>query len=126
MEIVKKVRLRKIIKALRDNPSIMCSSDIYAAARDWGLNVHEAEEVVGNIDGDMKISMVCSSFFRAGYNRALFAVEQEAEYQAGKEMLSERKRRAKELMDLLPDGEIKHKMEDEVFWGLELFEDAGI
>lgn len=89
---MKKVRLRKIIKVLRDNPSIMRSSDIYAAARD----------------------------------RALIAVEQEAEYQAGKEMLSERKRRAKELMDLLPDGEVKDKMEDEVFRGLELFEDAGI
>lgn len=87
---MKQVRIRKIIKVLRDNPSIMCSSDIYAAARDWGLN------------------------------------DQEAEYQAGKEMLSERKRRAKELMDLLPDGEIKDKMEDEIFWGLELFEDAGI
>ena len=70
--------------------------------------------------------MVCSSYFRAGYSRALIAVEQEVEYQAGKEMLSERKRRAKELMDLLPDGEVKDKMEDEVFWGLELFEDAGI
>ena len=123
---MKKGRLRKIIKALRDNPSIMCSFDIYAAARDWGLNDQEAGEVVGNIDGDMKIFRVCSSFFRAGYSRALIAVEQEAEYQAGKEMLSERKRRAKELMDLLPDGEIKDKMEDEVFWGLELFEDAGI
>lgn len=87
---MKKGRLRKIIKALRDNPSIMGSSDIYAAARDCGLN------------------------------------EQEAEYQAGKEMLSERKRRAKELMDLLPDGEVKDKMEDEVFRELELFEDAGI
>ena len=119
-------RLRKIIKALRDNPSIMCSSDIYAAARDWGLNDQEAREVAGNIDGDMKIFKVCSSCFRAGYSRALFAVEQEAEYQAEKEMLSERKRRAKELMDLLPDGEVKDKMEDEVFRGLELFEDAGI
>lgn len=62
---MKKARLRKIIKALRDNPSIMCSSDIYAAVRDWGLNNQEA-------------------------------------------------------------GEVKDKMEDEVFWGLELFEDAGI
>lgn len=123
---MKEVRLRKIIKALRDNPSIMCSSDIYAAARDCGLNDKEAEEVVGNIVGGTKIFMACSSFFRAGYSRALIAVEQEAEYQAGKEMLSERKRRAKELMDLLPDGELKDKMEDEVFWGLELFEDAGI
>lgn len=123
---MKKVRLRKIIKALRDNPSVMCPSDIYAAARDWGLNNEEAGEAVGNIVGDVKIFMVCSSFFRAGYGRALIAVDQEAEYQAGKEMLSERKRRAKELMDLLPDGEIKDKMEDEVFWGLELFEDAGI
>lgn len=123
---MKKVRLRKIIKALRDNPSIMCSSDIYAAVRDWGLNNQEAGEVVGKIVGDMKIFMVCSSFFRAGYSRALIAVDQEAEYQDGKEMLSERKRRAKELMDLLPDGEVKDKMEDEVFWGLELFEDAGI
>lgn len=123
---MKKVRLRKIIKALRDNPSIMCSSDIYAAARDWGLNDQEAREVVGNIVGDMKKFMVCSSYFRAGYSRALIAVEQEVEYQAGKEMLSERKRRAKELMDLLPDGEVKDKMEDEVFRGLELFEDAGI
>lgn len=119
-------RLRKIIKALRDNPSIMCSSDIYAAARDWGLNEQEASEVVGNIVGDTKKFMVCSSYFRAGYSRALIAVEQEAEYQAEKEMLSERKRRAKELMDLLPDGELKDKMEDEVFWVLELFEDAGI
>lgn len=123
---MKKGRLRKIIKALRDNPSIMCSSDIYAAARDRGLNDQEAREVVGNIVGDMKRFTVCSSYFRAGYSRALIAVEQEAEYQAEKEMLSERKRRAKELMDLLPDGEIKDKMEDEVFWGLELFEDAGI
>lgn len=123
---MKKVRLMKIIKALRDNPSIMCSSDIYAAARDSGLDDQEAREVVGNIAGDMKKFMVCSSYFRAGYSRALIAVEQEAEYQAGKEMLSERKRRAKELMDLLPDGEVKDKMEDEVFWGLELFEDAGI
>lgn len=123
---MKKGRLRKIIKALRDNPSIMCSSDIYAAARDCGLNDQEAGEVVGNIVGDMKKFMVCSSYFRAGYSRALIAVEQEAEYQDGKEMLSERKRRAKELMDLLPDGEVKDKMEDEVFWGLELFEDAGI
>lgn len=123
---MKQVRLRKIIKALRDNPSIMCSSDIYAALRDWGVNDQEAQEVAGNIVGDMKKFMACSSFFRAGYSRALIAVEQEAEYQAGKEMLSERKRRAKELMDLLPDGEIKDKMEDEVFWGLELFEDAGI
>lgn len=123
---MKKGRLRKIIKALRDNPSIMCSSDIYAAARDMGLNDQEASELVGNIVGDMKKFMVCSSYFRAGYSRALIAVEQEAEYQDGKEMLSERKRRAKELMDLLPDGEIKDKMEDEVFWGLELFEDAGI
>lgn len=123
---MKKGRLRKIIKALRDNPPIMCSSDIYAAARDCGLNDQEAREVVGNIDGDMKRFMVCSSYFRAGYSRALIAVEQEAEYQDGKEMLSERKRRAKELMDLLPDGEIKDKMEDEIFWGLELFEDAGI
>lgn len=123
---MKKVRLRKIIKALRDNPSIMCSSDIYAAARDWGLNDQEAREEAGNIVGDTKKFMVCSSYFRAGYSRALIAVEQEVEYQAGKEMLSERKRRAKELMDLLPDGEIKDKMEDEVFWGLELFEDAGI
>ena len=48
---MKTVRLRKIIKALRDNPSIMCSSDIYAAARDWGLNDQEASEVVGNIVG---------------------------------------------------------------------------
>lgn len=119
-------RLRKIIKALRDNPPFMCSSDIYAAARDWGLNDQEAREVAGNIVVDKKISMVCSSYFRAGYSRALIDVEQEAEYQAGKEMLSERKRRAKELMDLLPDGEIKDKMEDEVFWGLGLFEDAGI
>lgn len=123
---MKIVRLRKIIKALRDNPPIMCSSDIYAVARGWGLNDQEAREVVGNIVGDMKKIHVCSLFFRAGYSRALFAVEQEAEYQAGKEMLSERKRRAKELMDLLPDGEVKDKMEDEVFWGLELFEDAGI
>lgn len=123
---MKQVRIRKIIKGLRDNPSTMCSSDIYAAARDWGLNDQEAGDAAGNIVGDMKIFMVCSSFFRAGYSRALIAVEQEAEYQAGKEMLSERKRRAKELMDLLPDGEIKDKMEDEVFWGLELFEDAGI
>lgn len=115
---MKEVRLRKIIKALRDNPSIMCSSDIYAAARDWGLKDKEAEEVVGNIVGHTKIFMACSSFFRAGYSRALIAVEQEAEYRAGKEMLSERKRRAKELMDLLPDGELKDKMEDEVFWGL--------
>lgn len=122
---MKKVGLRKIIKALRDNPSIMCSSDIYAAARDWGLSDQEAEEVVGNIVGDMKIFTACSSFFRAGYSRALIAVEQEAEYQARKEMLSERKRRAKELMDLLPGGEVKDKMEDEVFWGLEMFEDAG-
>ena len=123
---MKKVRLRKIIKALRDNPSIMCSSDIYAAARELGLNNQEAGEAAGYIVGDMKKFMVCSSFFRAGYSRALIAVDQEAEYQAGKEMLSERKRRAKELMDLLPDGEVKDKMEDEVFWGLELFEDAGI
>lgn len=123
---MKKVRLMKIIMALRDNPSIMCSSDIYAAARDWGLNDQEAREVVGNIVGDRKIFMVCSTYFRAGYNRALIAVEQEAEYQAGKEMLLERKRRAKELMELLPDGEVKDKMEDEVFQGLELFEDAGI
>lgn len=123
---MKKERLRKIIKALRDNPSIMRSSDIYAAARDWGLNDQEAREVVGNIVGDMKKFKACSSYFRAGYSRALIAVEQEAEYQAGKEMLSERKRRAKELMDLLPDGEVKDKMEDEVFRGLELFEDAGI
>lgn len=123
---MKKVRLRKIIKALRDNPSIMCPSDIYAAARDWGLSDREAGEVVGNIVGDMKIFMACSSFFRAGYCRALITVEQEAEYQAGKEMFSERKRRAEELMDLLPDGEVKDKMEDEVFRGLELFEDAGI
>lgn len=123
---MKKGILRKIIKALRDNPAIMCSSDIYAAARDWGLNEQEAEGVVGNIVGDMKIFMVCSSFFRAGYSRALIAVEQEAEYRDGKEMLSERKRRAKELMDVLPDGEVKDKMEDEVFRGLELFEDAGI
>lgn len=123
---MKEVRLRKIIKALRDNPSTMCSSDIYAAARDCGLNDQEAREVVGNIAGGTKTFMVCSSYFRAGYSRALIAVEQEAEYQAGKEMLSERKRRAKELMDLLPDGEVKDKMEDEVFWGLELFEDAGI
>ena len=123
---MKIVRLRKIIKALRDNPSIMRSSDIYAAARDWGLNDQEAREAVGNIGRDTKKFMVCSSCFRAGYSSALIAVEQEAEYQAGKEMLSERKRRAKELMDLLPDGDIKDKMEDEVFWGLELFEDAGI
>ena len=123
---MKKVRLRKIIKALRDNPSIMCSSDIYAAARDRGLNDQEAREVVGNIVGSMKRFTVCSSYFRAGYSRALIAVEQEAEYLAGKEMLSERKRRAKELMDLLPDGEVKDKMEDEVFRGLELFEYAGI
>ena len=123
---MKKGRLRKIIKALRDNPSIMRSSDIYAAARDCGLNDQEAREVVGNIVGDMKRFMVCSSYFRAGYSRALIAVEQEAEYQARKEMLSERKRRAKELVDLLPDGEVKDKMEDEVFWGLELFEDPGI
>lgn len=123
---MKKVRLRKIIKALRDNPSIMCSSDIYAAASDWGLNDQEAREVVGYIVGDMKIFRVCSSFFRAGYSRALIAVEQEEEYEAGKEMLSERKRRAKELMDLLPDGELKDKMVDEVFWVLEMFEDAGI
>lgn len=123
---MKKVRLRKIIKALRDNPLSMRSSDIYAAARDWGLNNQEAEEVVGIIVGDMKKFMLCSSFFRAGYSSALIAVDQEAEYQAGKEMISERKRRAKELMDLLPDGEVKDKMEDEVFWGLELFEDAGI
>lgn len=123
---MKKVRLMKIIKALRDNPSIMRSSDIYAAARDIGLNVQESRELVGNIVGDMKKFMVCSSYFRAGYSRALIAVEQEAEYQAGKELLSERKRRAKELMDLLPDGEVKDKMEDEVFRGLELFEDAGI
>lgn len=123
---MKKARIRKIIKALRDNPSIMGSSDIYAAARDCGLNDQEAREVVGNIAGNMDVFMVCSSYFRAGYNRALIAVEQEAEYQAGKEMLSERKRRAKELMDLLPDGEVKDKMEDEVFRGLELFEDAGI
>lgn len=123
---MKKARLRKIIKALRDNPSIMCSSDIYAAARDRGLNDQEAREAAGNIAGDMKIFMVCSSYFRAGYSGELTAVEQEAEYQAEKEMLSERKRRAKELMDLLPDGEVKDKMEDEVFRGLELFEDAGI
>lgn len=123
---MKQVRLRKIIKALRDNPSIMCSSDIYGAAAGWGLNDQEAGEAVGNIVGGMKIFAVCSSFFRAGYNRALIDVEQEAEYQAGKEMLSERKRRAKELMDLLPDGGVKDKMEDEVFWGLELLEDAGI
>lgn len=123
---MKQVRLRKIINALRDNPSIMCSSDIYAAARDCGVSDQEAREVAGNIVGDTKIFMVCSSFFCAGYSRALIAVEQEAEYQAEKEMLSERKRRAKELMDLLPDGEIKDKMIDEVFWGLELFEDAGI
>ena len=123
---MKKVRLRKIIKVLRDNPSTMCSSDIYAAARDRGMNDQEAREVVGNVVGDMKIFMVCLSYFRAGYSRALIAVEQEAEYQAGRETLSERKRRAKELMDLLPDGEVKDKMEDEVFRGLELFEDAGI
>lgn len=123
---MKKVRLRKIIKELRDNPPIMCSSDIYAAARDWELNDQEAREAVGNIVGDTEKFKVCSSFFRAGYSRALIAFEQEAEYQAGKEMLSERKRRAKELMDLLPDGELKDKMEDVVFWGLELFEDAGI
>lgn len=123
---MKKVRLRKIIKALRDNPSIMRPSDIYAAARDRGMDDREARELVGNIDGDMKKFTVCSSYFRAGYSRALIAVEQEAEYQAEKEMLSERKRRAKELMDLLPDGEVKDKMEDEVFWGLELLEDAGI
>ena len=123
---MKKVRIRKIIKALRDNPSIMCSSDIYAAARDLGLNDQEAREAVGNIVGDMKKFMVCSSYFRAGYSRALIAVEQEAEYQARMEMLSECKRRAKELMDLLPDGEVRDKMEDEVFRGLELFEDAGI
>ena len=123
---MKQVRIRKIIKALRDNPSIMCPSDIYAAARDCGLNDQEAREVVGNIVGDTKKFMVCSSYFRAGYSRALIAVEREAEYQAGKDMLSERKRRAKELMDLLPDGEVKDKMEDEVFRGLELFEDAGI
>lgn len=123
---MKEVRLRKIIKALRDNTPIMCSSDIYAAARDCGLNDQEAREVAGNIVGHMEIFRACSLFFRAGYSRALIAVEQEAECQGGKEMLSERKRRAKELMDLLPDGEVKDKMEDEVFWGLELFEDAGI
>ena len=123
---MKNVRIRKIIKGLRDKPSIMCSSDIYVAARDCGLNDQEAREVAGNIVGDMKIFKVCPSCFRAGYSRALIAVEQEAEYQAGKEMLSERKRRAKELMDLLPDGEVKDKMEDVVFRGLELFEDAGI
>lgn len=44
---MKEVRLRKIIKALRDNPSIMCSSDIYAAARDWGLNELELFEDAG-------------------------------------------------------------------------------
>lgn len=123
---MKKVGLRKIIKVLRDNPSIMCPSDIYAAARDRGMNDQDAREAVGNIVGDREIFTVCSSYFRAGYSRALIAVEQEVEYQAGKDMLSERKRRAKELMDLLPDGEVKDKMEDEVFRGLELFEDAGI
>lgn len=123
---MKQAILRNIIKALRHIPSIMCSSDIYAAARDCGLNDQEASEVAGKIAEDTRIFMACSSFFRAGYSRALIDVEQEAENQAGKEMLSERKRRAEELMDLLPDGEIKDKMEDAVFWGLELFEDAGI
>ena len=123
---MKSKKLKKILNNLRNNPSVMATSDVYAAARDYGFDDGEAKGFVHMVFGDVKTQMLLSSVFRAGYSRALIAVEQEAEYQAGKETLSERKRRAKELMDLLPDGEVKEKMEDEVFWGLELLEDAGI
>ena len=119
-------QLKKILKTLRNHPSVMALSDVYAAAMDYGCEYEVAKNFVSMVFGEVKTQMLLSSVFRAGYSRALIAVEQEAEYQAGKEMLSERKRRAKELMDLLPDGEVKDKMEDEVFRGLELFEDAGI
>ena len=123
---MKSKQLKKILDNLRNNPSVMVSSDVYAAARDYGCDDGGAKDLTRMVFGDPKTQMLLSSVFRAGYSRALIAVEQEVEYQAGKEMLSERKRRAKELMDLLPDGEVKDKMEDEVFWGLELLEDAGI
>ena len=107
---MKKVKLGKIVKGLRENPAVMCSSDIYAAARDRGLNDEEAREVVGNIVGDMKMFMVCSSYFRAGYSRALIDVEIKADDQAFKEIQGERRRRAKELFDILPDFKDKDKV----------------
>lgn len=123
---MKTKQLNKILKNLRSKPSVMVSSDVYAAGRDYGYDDLGAKCLVEYVFSNTKSQMILSSVFRAGYSRALIAVEQEAEYQAEKEMLSERKRRARELMDLLPDGEVKDKMEDEVFWGLELLEDAGI
>lgn len=111
---MKKVKLGKIIKGLRDNPGIMSSSDIYAAARDRGLEDSEAREVVGNIVGDMKIFMVCSSYFRAGYSRALIDVERKADDQAFMEIQGERRRRAKELFDILPDFDDKDKLRSSI------------
>lgn len=123
---MKSTQLKKILNTLRNHPSVMIASDVYAAARDYGYDDREAKDIVHRVFGEIKTQMLLSSVSRRGFSRALIAVEQEAEYQARKNMLSERKRRAKEFMGLLPDGEVKDKMEDEVFWGLELLEDAGI
>lgn len=107
---MKKLKLGKIVKALREHPAVMCPSDIYAAARDRGLNDQEAREEVGNIVGDMKMFKVYSSYFRAGYSRALINVECKADDQDFMEIQGERRRRAKELFDILPDFEDKDKL----------------
>lgn len=119
---MKAKQLIKILKTLRNNPSVMVSSDVYAAGRDYGYDDIGAKCLVEHVFSNTKYQMLLSSVFRAGYSRALISVEQKAEHQAEMEMLSERKRRAKEFIDLLPDGRWSEKLSAEIYGALEVLE----
>lgn len=101
---MKITKFRKVIETLYNNPCAMKSSDVYAAGRDYGYDDAEAKELVKEVFKDTKTQMIFSSVFRSGFYRAIRAVQNKVEDNELKEKRSMRKTRAKELMDVLPEG----------------------
>ena len=122
---MKDFKFKKILNDLRSNPHVMNASDAYAAARDYGCDDQEAREFVSAIFRDTRSQMLMSSVFRAGYSRALIDIEEEVKFYERREILGERKRRAAEFLDLLPDVPVKDELYNVIHLALEDLEYEG-
>lgn len=124
-EIVKNFKFKKILNDLRSNPRVMVAADVYASGRDYGCDDQEARELVRRILWDTKAQMILSRVFRAGYSRALIDIEEEVKFYERREILGERKRRAAEFLDLLPDVPVKDELYNVINLALEDLEYEG-
>lgn len=122
---MKDSKLKKILNDLRSNPRVMIAADVYAAGRDYGCDDQGATEFVGGVFSSAKSQMLMSSVFRAGFSRALIAIEEEVKFYERREILGERKRRAAEFLDLLPDDPVKDELYNVIHLALEDLEYEG-